>query len=488
MKNDNQFSNLIYEYFLIRFRFSYYKYGDTLPTIETLCQKFGVGAQTVKAALRNLRKDGYISMKNGQSTKVLFRQSKEELISFVYHYYTRRQAAFTDLIASSELIFVPMLVEGLRRMDENDLACILRFTKCGNADDLFHFYGFTLQKMENPLTLNLFLEISLFLGFPFAALEPQPPFYDASLVSRRLAELLVLVRAKNWDSVHNLLLDYQRNDGSLVSGYMDQYIENIPESEQIPFVWRVYRDHPQICYSLATRIMHEIYLGEYSRTEYLPSYEKMAEKYNVSVSTIRRTIRVLNQSGIAESVNGKGTRVFTIGKLCNMPDFDSPAVRRNLALYVQSFEMIIYSCREVSCSMFLALTQENLSALIKQLEEYRIIKKCELSMWHILICISQFSPFKGVREIYAKVYGLFLWGYPLKGSFNDTSRLDRISEEFTDELIKALKGRDYSQAAAAVEDVFKKQFPAAKVYLQKCGIRPEELWLSPPIHLFLTDF
>ena len=36
LKNDSQFSKLIYEYFLIRFRFNYYKYGDILPTMNTV--------------------------------------------------------------------------------------------------------------------------------------------------------------------------------------------------------------------------------------------------------------------------------------------------------------------------------------------------------------------------------------------------------------------------------------------------------------------
>lgn len=484
LKNDSQFSKLIYEYFLIRFRFNYYKYGDILPTIDKLCQEFGVGAQTVKAALRRLRDEGYISMQSGQFTKVLFRQTKEELAAFIRLYYSGRRAAFSDLYKSSELVFVPMLTEGLRRMDENDLAYLEQLSICADMDDLFHFYSYTLQKVENPLTINLFLEVSLFLGFPFGKMETDLLFYDNTIVSQRLQTLLAQVRAQDWDSVHQSLLSYQRSDVSLASTYLNQLARRFPTPEQTPFVWRVYRDRPQLCYSLAVRIMHEIYMGEYRETEFLPSYEKMAEKYDVSVSTMRRTVRVLNQAGVAESVNGIGTRIFTVGKRCNEPDFDCPAVRRNLALFAQSFEMIIYSCREASYSMFSSLSKEVLSDLIRQLEEYKNTGKYELSTWQVLICIAKYSPFKGVREIYSKVYGLFLWGYPLKGSFKETSRLDRISEQFNENLTDGLKRKDYCRCSAIVEDLFKKQFPVSEDYLQKCGLRPEELWLSHPICLF----
>lgn len=52
MQNEQQFSNLIYDYFLLRFRFQYYKYGDFLPPIKILCQQFCVSSPPVKAAAK----------------------------------------------------------------------------------------------------------------------------------------------------------------------------------------------------------------------------------------------------------------------------------------------------------------------------------------------------------------------------------------------------------------------------------------------------
>ena len=50
MRNAPQFSNLIYDFFSLRIQFGYYRRGDTLPTIDTLCRQFSVSAQTVKTA------------------------------------------------------------------------------------------------------------------------------------------------------------------------------------------------------------------------------------------------------------------------------------------------------------------------------------------------------------------------------------------------------------------------------------------------------
>ena len=60
----------------------------------------------------------------------------------------------------------------------------------------------------------------------------------------------------------------------------------------------------------------------------------MAEEYQVSVSTVRRTIKLLNQMGAVRTINGKGTKVLGLGEPCNILDLDNPAIRRNLAFFV----------------------------------------------------------------------------------------------------------------------------------------------------------
>ena len=67
MKNDQGFANLIYEYFVVRFHFQYYKYGDTLPTIEALCRQYSVSSLTIKSAFKRLEEEGYISRSHGRS-------------------------------------------------------------------------------------------------------------------------------------------------------------------------------------------------------------------------------------------------------------------------------------------------------------------------------------------------------------------------------------------------------------------------------------
>ncbi|WP_343209773.1 GntR family transcriptional regulator [Anaerolentibacter hominis] len=489
MNDNHQFSSLIYEYFLLRIQFGYYSYGDTLPTIDTLCREFSVGAQTVKAALRRLRTEGYISMYSGQTTRILFRQTEKERLYFVRSFYSHRREDFFDLYEAGEFIFIPLHMECLRNMNDADLAYLTCLSERAQPDDLFRFYSYTLQKLNNSLALNLFWETSMFHGFPFARTSTWPLPYDAGLVQNRMQSLIAQVRRYDRDAVHNMLLDYQRRDIARLKEHMASGSAPASKEDRTPFVWRIYRDRPQLCYSLAIRILHDIYMGEYSSHNYLPSYEKISKKYGISISTVRRTITLLNQAGAAHSVNGVGTRIYTMGEQCNKPDLNSPAVRQNLALFIQAFELIVYSCEGIMLDLLNHVSRQRLNAFIDQLAGNRQNGQCERTVWHILIFIAENHPLNGIREIYSKIYGLFLWGYPLRASLEEHWKLyqARADMTFTEMMIQHLKNNDYKQCSRTFHELTVQQFDTAINYLSRQGISPEELRLSPSIRMLSTE-
>ena len=109
MKTKLRVHNLIYQYFLLRMHFQYYQYGDTLPSIDTLCREFSVSAQTVTTALQRLREEGYIDMHNGRQTKVLFRQTGEEYEAFIRGFFSERLDASSDLTRTTQMICLPLM-------------------------------------------------------------------------------------------------------------------------------------------------------------------------------------------------------------------------------------------------------------------------------------------------------------------------------------------------------------------------------------------
>ena len=486
MKNEYQFSNLVYDFFLMRFRFQYYTNGETLPSIDILCREFSLSAQTVKAALRRLRSEGYIDMHNGRPTKVIFRQTQEEYEEAIFTFFSRRSYAYPDLFRTMEQMLVPLFAEGLKRADENDFMYLAPYIERLGTDDLLYIFSYLLQKLDNPLALNLFWEVSLFMGLLFFNDKEDYTFRRKHILREDIKNIITIRKTQNWKELHEAFLKFQSNTAEQALTHISKHIPPAEEKERIPFTWRIYYGRPQLCYSLGIRLLHEIYVGEYQGKQYLPSYEKMAKKYNVSVSTIRRTINVLNQFGATESVNGVGTYVFFEGECSNLPDFTSTAVRKNLALFFQSFELIIYSCEAVIPSVFSAMSGNKRDKLILHLEENIRLNRCKFTLWHLLLWIAHNSPQKGIQNIYFHIYSLLLWGYPLETSKKET--LERIPDamQFTQSVITCVKERNYRQCIELLKNLLTDMLPAAEDYLLLHGIMPEELRLAPSIRLSLT--
>lgn len=487
LRYDNEYATLIFEYFLMRTRFQYFKCGDFLPAADILCEKFKVSDQTVQSALQRLQAEGYISMGTGKRSKVIFQQSELERKEYAIRFFSQRKDAYYDFKRSTELTSIPLLVECFRRMDNSDFAFLVGFAERATPLDLIRFYIYTFQKMNNPLVMNLFWEAAIFQGFPLLDLKEIQDLYDQPSIQKQLAELIALGRRKEWDLLRDSFLIFQRRtiDGAI--RFIDQQVQGFPEEEQQAFVWRIYRDRPQICYSLLVRVLYEIYMGEYQNTKFLPSYEKMARRYGVSVSTMRRTTSLLNRLGVARTINGKGTRLYSISEISAQPDVSCPAIRRNLAFFFQAHELIIYSCEEALHTMFSALGPEEKQKLIEELNAYLDHNRCDLTLWRLIVAIIRHSPFQSVREIYAKIFGLFLWGYPLISSGAANPDFCQMTAWLTKSAVTYLEKNEYSQCAACMKTFLTREFPLTEKHLRGLGLSQEELRKSQSISFLLTD-
>ena len=461
--------------------------GDCLPTVDVFCRQFNVSVHTIWAALRRLRGDGYIDMKNGRMTRVIYKQTEQERRDFIIDYFSCRWSAYIDIYQATELMYVPFLIEGFRRMNGQEIAYIAGLSEDADVDGLILFYSFTLQKIENPLLMNLFWETSLFLGYPFAESGFRPYGFDPETGRQQLKQIVILVKEGSWVTLRNTLIQQQRGIISKLIENLEPQVRMVPKEGQTAFIWRVYNGHPQVCFDLASRLLHEMYMGEYSKTEFLPSYEKLAEKWGVSVSTARRTVSMLNQAGATQSINGKGTLILEVGKGGRQPDFTSPVLRRSISCLVQALELLRYTCEEVSRHFFQHLLPEERAELTERFEEYQSSGRCRFSIHTYLYFIAKYSRIQAIRQIYGTIYGLLLWGYPLKVSSEAEAKMIEMETCFTASMIRFMKDNDAERCAATVREYIREQLPAGIKYLAQHGIAEEDLRIPAPIRLFIAE-
>ena len=83
-------------------------------------------------------------------------------------------------------------------------------------------------------------------------------------------------------------------------------------------------------YTLASEIAVK-FCGDYPVDSYLPSLPKMAERYGVSLSTVRRTLDVLNSLGVTRTYMGIGTKVCL--EPVDIKILEIPEIRENLKMH-----------------------------------------------------------------------------------------------------------------------------------------------------------
>lgn len=90
MEPKNKLYQIIYDYYVTRILFGYYKFGDTFPTISKISELFQLSIPTVRTALTLLEKDRYIKNMAPKAAKVIYKASQDNLIQNISDYLQAR--------------------------------------------------------------------------------------------------------------------------------------------------------------------------------------------------------------------------------------------------------------------------------------------------------------------------------------------------------------------------------------------------------------
>ena len=171
----------------------------------------------------------------------------------------------------------------------------------------------------------------------------------------------------------------------------------------------IYRKRPQVRYTLAATIIREILWEVYPVGSYLPSLPKMAEQYNVSLITVRRTLDVLHSLGVTKTYMGVGTRV------CMEPIkpdiLDTREIQENMMLHKEGMELLSLTVYNVTLFTLESITGEKREALLQEIGRLRGKNNNILCIDVLLKFISTEVPSAFLRECYGKLRELMAWGY-----------------------------------------------------------------------------
>lgn len=424
--------NSIYEYYTCHILIGHLTPGDYLPTIGQICGLFQVAPETVRSALIKLQKDGLISISAGRRTIVTYVASPEEKYQFAENYYLARKDILENINYINELILTPLFYEGCQRLSDDELLCLslaVRQNAFSLAAVSMTCCNAMMQKLNNRLAKDLFFDIVSFFQFPCI-----PPSDGKKEAEQQNCLLLSSCESQDRDGLFRAFCNLQDITRRTIWVFIGKAAANRPIVPQISFRWQTNRDRPQHCHSLASCIIQSIMDGKYSEMDMLPSYERMAEQFCVSVSTVRRTVGLLRDMGVLNSINGVGNQIRF-----SEPDWKKlkrPVIENNITRAKESIEFFIITADSVLSRILPFLTLPQINALKRHLAENHGIHPLN-SFLRIAKYISGIYSNPLLIEIYDKLSEFLLFVYPLLSSRPGTEK--REAETFIKEMELALE-------------------------------------------------
>lgn len=469
MENEMELQQIIYKTLAVQIEFGVYRFEEQLPTIEEASQLFLVSTDTVRSAYLRLKHDGYITLSRSVGALVKVSYDTEDTDRHIQNFYAIRKDALIELSRSMRPLLSYAQWVGFKKASPETLdqmeALALRTDILPPYRMIRHLqliYG----SLQNELLTRMVWQIFMFFQAPLFSIRFTARRYEGD---NSLLYMIRLCRQKDWAALRSSIETFQEQLSRALCSFYDSKITVQSPEQQIPFQWTSYKKATQRCYSLGMELLKAINREIYPAGTFLPSLERLAKERQVSVSTIRRTLTLLNSIGVTKSFNGLGTQILSQEEIAENCDFTNPVLQRRLLDYAQSMQIIALSCREVSRITAAAFTPADRALVMERLKLLQRLGRQELASYGILELFTHMAPYQAIRNIYTELYQQLLWGYPLRSIITDQARRTACIA-YLDTFMECLEQSDVEGLSAHLEEFIYSELRFASAELEKLGI------------------
>lgn len=300
-----------------------------------------------------------------------------------------------------------------------------------------------------------------------------------SVVTEYAPRSLEFCLKKDWDSLRGSIRSAQDSISLSLCRFYEERITMPGPSQEIPFTWSPYKKASQICYSLAMDLLTSISRGQYPADTFLPSLSQLSKERNVSVSTVRRALSLLNGVGATKSFKRIGTKVLSYKETAKNCDFTKPAVRKRMLDMAQSLQILALSCRDVSEITISSLDTDAIQDCLKRLSGLKERQQYELITYATLDMLRQYSPYEAVRTVYTELLQQLFWGYTLYSIWKKSDDKKDLYISCFETFSRSLKETDAVCFSEKLEELLMHEFHFTISNLVRSGIKEAEELLIP---------
>lgn len=453
-------------------QFGVYRVGDRLPIMEDACRLFFVSITTVRAAYKALQKEDLVTISKNVGVKVKVDYSDQEIERNIQSFFASHRCALTDLSRSMQLLFSGAQLQGFKNVSPELLDTMEQFVYQEKVHPSYRMLRHLRQvygSLNNDLLMRLVWQVFMFYQVPFLSVVDNP--FLSKPEDSPLLHMINLCREHKWVQLQKAEEAFQTDFAAALGRFFESRIPMPLPEPQADFLWSSYKKASQICYSLGMELMSSISRGVYPAGSYLPSAGKLARTKKVSVSTVRRTLAVLNGIGVTKSINGMGTQVLSLDEITENCDLSQPTVRRRLLDFAQSLQILALSCKEVTQVTMTSIDAAAAGQFKERLRLLEQVQRAGLAAYGILELVTHFAPYQAVRTVYTELFRQLLWGYPLRSICGEPELLESYYRPCLDALIGCLDRSDAAGFASKLEEILLHELDTSVELLVKLGIQ-----------------
>lgn len=476
MSQANSQEHTIYRNLESRIQLGFYQDGERFPSAKEIAEKYQVSYCPAQRALKMLERDGLIKLCRGKETLVLAKPFGDYLNSQVFR---RRIAALIDLCQALKLISTSVCLQGLGNMGA--AADWEQLAKGGSQNSwgkkLYRQFELSLRASGNQMLMSLYYDMGAFIESAFLDILYEVLGGGAGMFLERLTQSFCACLQACQNRRYTLGKQRLEEMADLLFGkiltYLHKVQKSVDPSIQESFQWEPHKGRTKYCDVIAIDLVCKINQGIYPEGTLLPTGGILADIYHVSAITIRRTIGLLNQLGIAKTFNGIGTRVISRGDAAMPYRLKSLGIDSNLKQFLEALQLVAFTGEEVLRHTLPCCSEDKTEAIAHALG----IQKQKASMVaFISACLQAIvhcCPLAAVREIYSKITLQLLNGSVLRlAEYGDEEvpQWTAISSNLRECLVR----KEYQCFASGFRKLVEQHFAITKQQLLAMGVKGVE--------------
>lgn len=390
----------------------YLPFGTSLPSIHRLSETYNVGIRTVRDVLNKLKKEGFIQTEERKTAVVSYKHADQPSITF--QNILGQKDSIIAVFKTMALLMPQIFALSAQVCNEENFQLGLQVYGHANKDSVKGrwqassvFLHELLDASGNLLfrdmygSLDIASRITYFLDHSdaFSCLsenfQPKHSNWVANALQNRNPEIIMA----NFRSM------YSKVTCSIIQ-HLDKLSHIYPTPPNIApplYRWTAERGKNHYYSQITRDLINQIGIGAYDDGSFLPSEAQLAEKYNVSVSTIRKALAQLNELGFAQTYNVKGTKVIRTDDQAALNGIKKDRYKKDTLVYLSGLQLMAIAVHPAAELAFDSLDIKNLQ------EQYR--ESAEIPLNHLITAIISHTPLQPLSTILQEVNKILIWGY-----------------------------------------------------------------------------